>query len=74
MAYLILVSASFLRRTFVRDNGFVIFRKEENYDNGAECIDYAFIKLVNDFFINNITYTRRSSKVGIASNTNCPSR
>ena len=58
MAYLILVSASFLRRTFIRDNGFVIFRKEENYDNGAECIDYAFIKLVNDFFINNITYTR----------------
>jgi hypothetical protein len=37
----------------LQDSGFVIFSKEANYLNGAGCVEYAFIKLSTDFFVNN---------------------
>ncbi|KAL3773958.1 hypothetical protein ACHAW5_003229, partial [Stephanodiscus triporus] len=42
----------------LHDHGFVIFSKEANYDNGAGCVEYAFIKLSTEFFINSTTYAK----------------
>ena len=40
----------------LHDYGYVIFNKEANYLNQAECVEYGFLKLSPDFFINNSTY------------------
>lgn len=40
----------------LHDNGFVIFNKEANYENGAGGVEYAFVKVSTDFFINNTMY------------------
>jgi hypothetical protein len=42
----------------LHDSGFVIFSKEANYLNGAGAVEYAFIKLSTDFFVNNTIYTK----------------
>jgi hypothetical protein len=40
----------------LHDNGYVIFSKEANYQNGAGGVEFAFLKLSTDFFINNTMY------------------
>ena len=40
----------------LHDVGFVIFSKEANYENGAGGVEYAFVKLSIDFFINDTMY------------------
>jgi len=39
----------------------VIFSKEANYENAAGGVEYAFVKLSTDFFINNTMYNRMSA-------------
>eukprot|EP00579_Thalassiosira_antarctica_P029416 CAMPEP_0202033584 /NCGR_PEP_ID=MMETSP0905-20130828/66124_1 /ASSEMBLY_ACC=CAM_ASM_000554 /TAXON_ID=420261 /ORGANISM="Thalassiosira antarctica, Strain CCMP982" /LENGTH=339 /DNA_ID=CAMNT_0048597491 /DNA_START=116 /DNA_END=1131 /DNA_ORIENTATION=- len=36
----------------LHDKGYVIFSKEANYENGAGGVEYAFVKLSTDFFLN----------------------
>ena len=40
----------------LHDKGFVIFSKEANYENGAGGVEYAFVKVSTDFFVNNTMY------------------
>lgn len=40
----------------LHDSGFVIFSKEANYENGAGGVEYAFVKVSTDFFVNNTMY------------------
>jgi len=40
----------------LHDAGYVIFNKEANYLNGAGGVEFAFLKLSTDFFINGTTY------------------
>jgi hypothetical protein len=40
----------------LHDAGYVIFNKEPNYENGGDCIEYAFVKLSTDFFLEGATY------------------
>lgn len=40
----------------LHDAGYVIFSKEANYNNGAGGVEYAFLKLRPDFFVNGSTY------------------
>ena len=40
----------------LHDKGFVIFSKEANYENGAGGVEYAFVKLSTDFFVNDTMY------------------
>ena len=42
----------------LHDAGFAIFNKEANYENAAGGVEYAFIKLSTDFFVNNTMYSR----------------
>lgn len=40
----------------LHDAGFVIFSKEANYENGAGGVEYAFLRLSTDFFVNGTSY------------------
>lgn len=40
----------------LHDAGFVIFSKEANYQNGAGGVEFAFLKLSTDFFVNESMY------------------
>jgi len=40
----------------LHDAGFVIFSKEANYQNGGGGVEFAFLKLSTDFFINGSMY------------------
>eukprot|EP00555_Chaetoceros_dichaeta_P008404 CAMPEP_0198255438 /NCGR_PEP_ID=MMETSP1447-20131203/5558_1 /TAXON_ID=420782 /ORGANISM="Chaetoceros dichaeta, Strain CCMP1751" /LENGTH=350 /DNA_ID=CAMNT_0043941805 /DNA_START=35 /DNA_END=1087 /DNA_ORIENTATION=+ len=40
----------------LHDAGFVIFSKEANYQNGGGGVEFAFLKLTTDFFINGSMY------------------
>lgn len=40
----------------LHDHGYVIFSKEANYINSASGVEFAFLKLRKDFFINNTMY------------------
>ena len=40
----------------LHDAGYVIFSKEANYRNGAGGVEWAFLKLSTEFFINGSTY------------------
>lgn len=42
----------------LHDAGFVIHSKEANYQNGAGGVEFAFIKLHPNFFINNTMYSK----------------
>ena len=42
----------------LHDNGFLIFSKEANYENGAGGVEFGFIKLSEDFFINDSMYSK----------------
>jgi len=48
----------------LHDNGFVIFNKEANYENGAGGVEFAFVKVSTDFFLNDTMYNRQSSLPG----------
>mmetsp|Transcript_20726 Transcript_20726/g.44987 ORF Transcript_20726/g.44987 Transcript_20726/m.44987 type:complete len:359 (+) Transcript_20726:238-1314(+) len=43
----------------LHDSGFVIFSKEANYQNGAGGVEFAFVKLSTDFFINDTMYYKK---------------
>ena len=40
----------------LHDAGYVIFTKEANYENGAGGVEYAFLKLSTDFFVDDSSY------------------
>lgn len=40
----------------LHDAGFVIFSKEANYQNGAGGVEFGFLKLSSNFFINESQY------------------
>mmetsp|Transcript_4738 Transcript_4738/g.11182 ORF Transcript_4738/g.11182 Transcript_4738/m.11182 type:complete len:358 (+) Transcript_4738:87-1160(+) len=40
----------------LHDAGFVIFNKEANYQNGGGGVEYGFLKLSTDFFVNGSVY------------------
>lgn len=42
----------------LHDEGYVIFSKEANYENGAGGVEYAFVKLTTDFFLNDTVYSK----------------
>ena len=42
----------------LHDAGYVIFSKEANFQNGGGGVEYAFLKLHTDFFINNTMYSK----------------
>ena len=44
----------------LHDKGFVIFSKEANYENGAGGVEYAFVKLSTDFFVNDTMYYKQT--------------
>ena len=48
----------------LHDAGFVIFSKEANYENGAGGVEYAFVKVAPEFFINNTQYFRQKGLKG----------
>lgn len=43
----------------LHDAGYVIFGKEANYPNGAGGVEFAFLKLSTDFFVNSTMYSQR---------------
>ena len=43
----------------LHDAGYVIFSKEPNYEAEASCVEYAFIQLSPDFFVNGTLYHER---------------
>ena len=45
----------------LHDKGYVIFNKEANYENGAGGVEYAFVKLSTDFFLNDTMYYKMKS-------------
>lgn len=45
----------------LHDAGYVIFSKEANFQNGGGGVEYAFLKLHTDFFINNTMYSKLSN-------------
>jgi hypothetical protein len=49
----------------LHDAGYVIFSKEANYENAAGGVEYAFLKLSTDFFINNTSYFKAVELPGI---------
>ena len=49
----------------LHDAGFVVFSKEANYENAAGGIEYAFIKLSTDFFIDDSMYYKAKELPGI---------
>ncbi len=46
----------------LHDAGYVIFSKEANFQNKAGGVEYAFLKLHPDFFVNNTMYSRLASQ------------
>ena len=46
----------------LHDAGYVIFNKEAYYQNGAGGVEYGFLKLSKDFFINDTTYITYKNK------------
>ena len=40
----------------LHDHGYVIFNKEANYMSSGSGVEFAFLKLRKDFFINNTLY------------------
>ncbi|KAL7553223.1 hypothetical protein ACHAWF_016491 [Thalassiosira exigua] len=48
----------------LHDAGYAIFSKEANYENGAGGVEYAFVKLSTDFFVNDTLYYKRSALAG----------
>ena len=42
----------------LHDAGFVIFSKEANFENAAGGVEYGFVKVSTDFYINNTIYNR----------------
>ncbi len=42
----------------IHDAGYVIFSKEANFQNGGGCVEYAFLKLHPDFFVNDTMYSK----------------
>ena len=49
----------------LHDAGYVIFSKEANYENGAGCVEYAFVKLSTDFFLDGSSYSKRGLMPGV---------
>jgi hypothetical protein len=43
----------------LHDAGYVIFSKEVNYEAQGSCVEFAFIQLSSDFFVNNTFYHAR---------------
>ena len=41
----------------LHDAGYVIFSKEANFPNRAGGVEFAFVKLSTDFFVNETVYT-----------------
>lgn len=56
MSYIIFLQDFFFN---LHDKGFVIFSKEANYENGAGGVEYAFVKLSTDFFVNDTMYYKQ---------------
>jgi hypothetical protein len=48
----------------LHDAGYVIYSKEANYQNGGGGVEFAFLKLSTDFFVNGSTYAQLESKKG----------
>jgi hypothetical protein len=46
----------------LHDAGFVVFSKEANYVNGAGGVEYAFVKLSTDFFVDDSMYYKAMGK------------
>ena len=42
----------------LHDAGYVIFSKEANFVNGGGGVEFAFLKLSTDFFVNNTMYSK----------------
>ncbi|KAK1739919.1 methyltransferase [Skeletonema marinoi] len=49
----------------LHDAGFVVFSKEANYENGAGGVEYGFVKLSTDFFIEDSMYYKAKELPGI---------
>ena len=49
----------------LHDAGFVVFSKEANYENGAGGVEYGFVKLSTDFFIDDSMYYKANELPGI---------
>ena len=45
----------------LHDAGYVIFSKEANFQNAGGGVEFAFLKLSTDFFVNNTMYSKLSS-------------
>ena len=43
----------------LHDAGYVIFSKEANYQNAAGGVEFGFLKLSTDFFVNGTLYSRQ---------------
>lgn len=50
----------------LHDAGYVIFNKEGNMLNGCGDIEFAFLKLRTDFFVNGSTYKEWQSQKAIS--------
>ena len=46
----------------MHDAGYVIFSKEANFQNGGGGVEFAFLKLNTDFFLNGTTYKELDSQ------------
>ena len=56
-----------LRQDFffaLHDRGFLIFSKEANYENGAGGVEYGFVKVSPQFFLNDTLYYKTKSLPG----------
>lgn len=49
----------------LHDAGFVVFSKEANYENAAGGVEYAFVKLSTDFFVDDTMYYKAKELPGI---------
>lgn len=49
----------------LHDAGFVVFSKEANYENGAGGVEFGFVKLSTDFFIEDSMYSKAKELPGI---------
>lgn len=50
----------------LHDAGYVIFNKEANMLNGCGDVEFAFLKLHTDFFVNGSTYKEWQARKTIA--------
>ena len=46
----------------LHDAGYVIFSKEANFQNGGGGVEFAFLKLSTDFFVNHTMYSDADAK------------